>query len=224
MPTTAKRRFSTNQVLGLVALGLGVLALAGNPYQGHSVRVDAKELATIVGTEVDHVTPVELADWIIRGATDYRLIDLRHPEEYAQYHIPTAENVPIAQLPDYPLGRNEKIVLYSEGGIHSAQAWFLLKAQRYPGAYILFGGLEGWNDDVLYPTAPPHPSPQEAAAFERAIQVSRFFGGTPRAAADSTTGAANPTLAQTPAPTVTRVPAPPVAPMAPKKKTKKEGC
>jgi len=224
MPTAAKRRFSTNQVLGLVALGLGALALAGNPYQGHSVRVDAKELATIVGTEVDHVTPVELADWIIRGATDYRLIDLRSPGEYAQFHIPTAENVPIAQLPDYPLGRNEKIVLYSEGGIHSAQAWFLLKAQRYPGAYILFGGLEGWNDDVLYPTPPPHPSPQEAAAFERAIQASRFFGGTPRAAADSTTGAAKPTLAQTPAPAVTRVPAPPVSPVAPKKKARKEGC
>jgi rhodanese-related sulfurtransferase len=224
MPTAAKRRFSTNQILGFAALGLGVLALAGNPYQGHSVHVDAKELATIVGTEVDHVTPKELADWIIRGATDYRLIDLRRPEEYAQYHIPTAEEVPIARLPDYPLGRNEKIVLYSEGGIHSAQAWFLLKAQRFAGAYILLGGLEGWNDEVLYPTPPLHPSPQEAAAFERTMQVSRFFGGAPRAPTDSTARAANPTLALTPAPPVTRVPAPPVSPVARQKKAKKEGC
>ena len=224
MPTAAERRFSTNQILGFAALGLGVLALAGDPYRGHSVRVDAKELATIVGTEVDHVTPAELAGWIIRGATDYRLIDLRRPEEYAQYHIPTAENVPIAQLPDYSLARNEKIVLYSEGGIHSAQAWFLLKAQRYPGAYILFGGLEGWSDEVLCPTPPPHPSPQEAAAFERAVQVSRFFGGTPRAAADSATGAARPALARTPAPPAVRTPAPTVPPVAPKRKARKEGC
>ena len=224
MATATGFRFRTNQVLGFVALGLGVLALAGNPYQGHSVRVDAKELATIVGTEVDHVTPVELADWIIRGATDYRLIDLRSPAEYAQYHIPTAENVPIARLPDYGLGRNEKIVLYSEGGIHSAQAWFLLKAQRYAGAYILFGGLEGWNDDVLCPTPPPHPSTQETAAFERAIQVSRFFGGTPRAAADSASSRAAPPSAAAPAPALRRVPAPSVPLVAPRKKAKKEGC
>lgn len=215
MTIDAKRRPSTNRVLAITALGLGVLALAGNPYRGHSVRVDAQELATIVGTEADHVTPGELADWILRGVTDYRLIDLRSPAAYAQYHIPTAENAPMAELPDYPLARNEKIVLYSDGGIHSAQAWFLLKAQRYPGAYILKGGLEAWNDEVLYPALPSHPSPQEAARFERAIQVSRFFGGTPGAAGDSVARAPRPTLRQT-------LP-PPVTPPA-RKKAKKEGC
>jgi rhodanese-related sulfurtransferase len=224
MAMETKRRLGTNRVLAFTALGLGVLALAGNPYQGHSVRVDAKDLATIVGAEVDHVTPGELAGWIIRGAADYRLIDLRAPAAYAQYHIPTAENVPIADLPDYPLGRNERIVLYSDGGIHSAQAWFLLKAERYPGAYILRGGLEAWNDEVLYPAPPLRPSPQESAAFERANAVSRFFGGTPRSAADSTVRAAAPGFAQPPAPAVTRAPAPTAAPAAPRKKAKKEGC
>jgi rhodanese-related sulfurtransferase len=218
-----KRRIGLNQALALVALALGVLALAGNPYQGQRVSVDTKELAVIVGTEVDHVTPQELADWIIRGAADYRLIDLRSPAEYAQYHIPTAENVPVAQLPDYGLGRDEKIVLYSEGGIHSAQAWFLLKAGKYAGAYILFGGLEGWQDEVLNPVARLHPTPQEAAAFERAIQVARFFGGAPRAA-DSTGTAPAPVLLAAPAPAATATPPPPAPAGAAKKKAKREGC
>jgi rhodanese-related sulfurtransferase len=220
--TAAPRRIGVNQALALVALTLGALALAGDPYRGSSVRVDAKELATIVGTTVDHVTVGELAGWIIRGASDYRLVDLRSPEEYARYHIPTAENVPIAGLTDYGLGRDEKIVLYSEGGIHSAQAWFLLRAQRYPAAYILFGGLDAWNDEVLNPVAPLHPAPREAAEFERAVQVSRFFGGTPRAA--DSTGHATPAVL-TPAPAAPAVVAPPPPGGGAKpKKAKKEGC
>jgi rhodanese-related sulfurtransferase len=220
----AIRRLTRNQALALAALALGLLTLAGNPYRGSRVTIDTKELATIVGTTVDHVTANELADWIIRGASDYRLIDLRSPEEFARHHIPTAENVPIAQLPDYGLARDEKIVLYSEGGIHSAQAWFLLEAQKYRGAYILFGGLEAWNDEVLYPTAPSSPSPQETAAFERAAQVSRFFGGSPRAAAD-TSGSAGAPLLAAPLPTAAvAAPAPPAGAGMPRKKAKKEGC
>lgn len=218
-----KRRIGLNQALALVALTLGVLALAGNPYRGHRVSVDTQELAVIVGTTVDHVTPQQLAGWIIAGATDYRLIDLRSPAEFTQYHIPTAENVPVAQLPDYGLARNEKIVLYSEGGIHSAQAWFLLKAEKYAGAYILFGGLEGWQDEVLNPVAPLHPTPQDAAAFERSVQVARFFGGAPRAA-DSTGAAPAPALLAAPAPATSPAPPPPAPAGAARKKAKREGC
>ena len=54
-------------------------------------------------------------------------------------------------LPDYGLERNEKIILYSEGGIHSAQAWFLLKAMGYKSVYMLRGGLDDWKDLVLFP-------------------------------------------------------------------------
>lgn len=223
MADGTKHRIGLNQALALAALALGVLALAGNPYRGHRVTVDTQELAVIVGTTVDHVTPQQLAGWIIAGATDYRLVDLRSPAEFAQYHIPTAENVPIAQLPDYGLARNEKIVLYSEGGIHSAQAWFLLKAEKYAGAYILFGGLEAWQDEVLRPVAPARPTAQETAAFERSVQVARFFGGAPRAA-DSTGAAPAPALLAAPAPSASPAPPPP-APAGPaKKKAKREGC
>jgi rhodanese-related sulfurtransferase len=174
--------WTLNRALAAAALLLGALAIAGNPSRGSTVRIDTQELATLVDGKVDHVTVQELADWIIQGRTDYRLIDLRSEPEYSAYHIPTAEHVPVALLPQYGLGRDERIVLYSEGGIHSAQAWFLLKAQKYPGAYILFGGLEAWKDEVLYPVAPAAATPQVNASFERTAQVARYFGGGPRAA------------------------------------------
>ena len=74
--------------------------------------------------------------------------------DYAAYHIPTAENVTVAALPEFPFLRTEKIVLYSDGGIHAAQAWMLMQAQGYRAVYTVLGGLEGWKDDVLYPALP----------------------------------------------------------------------
>ena len=221
--------WTLNRALAAAALLLGVVAIAGNPYRGSTVSIDTQELATIVGSTVDHVTVQELADWIIQGRTDYRLIDLRSEPEYAAYHIPTAESVPVALLPQYGLGRNEKIVLYSEGGIHSAQAWFLLRAQKYPGAYILFGGLETWKDEVLYPVVPATATPQETAAFERTAQVARFFDGGPRAAAaaaDSGSLIALPAMPAAPGISIVPPGAPaaggPARPGA--KKKRKEGC
>ncbi len=221
-----RMHWTLNRALAAAALLLGVAAIAGDPYRGSTVRIDTQELATIVSTEVDHVTPRELADWIIQGRTDYRLIDLSPAPDFAGYHIPTAENVPIALLPQVGLARDERIVLYSEGGIHSAQAWFLLKAQRYPGVYILLGGLEAWKDEVLHPVAPAAATPREDAAFERDAQVARFFGGGPRA----TTAAADAgaPLGSPAAPTAgIAPPRPPVAGSpagSPAKKKRKEGC
>lgn len=174
-------RWGLERTLAAAALGLGLLALAGNPYRGHRVTIDTRELAGIVSDKTDHVQVDELADWIVRGAADYRLVDLRTPAEYAAYHIPTAENVPLDQLVDYGLGRNEKIVLYSEGGIHAAQAWMLLKAERYAGVTLLFGGLDAWKDEVLYPVAPDSADRTAVARFEATAQRARHFGGAPRA-------------------------------------------
>jgi rhodanese-related sulfurtransferase len=212
---------SLNARLGLLGglLGFGALVI-GNPSGTSGVTIDPQELARIVQTETDHVSPETLADWIIQGKADYRLIDLRSDTAFAQYHIPGAENVPLTALSGYGFLRNEKIVLYSDGGIHSAQAWFLLKARDYRGVYLLRGGLEEWKEQILFPTIPENPTPEQAAAFEKRKQVSTFFGGTPLAGTRQEGAAA---IAM-PAPAM---PAPPAAGAAtggaPAKK-KKEGC
>jgi len=209
-----------NQKLGAVALALGALALFSTPHRGPVVTLDTRELALVVEKEVDHVTPSELAGWIVQGRSDYRLVDLRTESDYAAYHIPTAENVTVAALPEFPFLRNEKIVLYSDGGIHAAQAWMLMRAQGYNAVYTVLGGLEGWKDDVLYPVLPAQASAVDRARFERVAALSRFFGGEPRAegAAVATAPIELPKLTA-PAP----VPAGAASPVAPRKK-KKEGC
>jgi len=213
-------RFTTTHYVALVLVGLGVLAaFAGSPYQGTRYTVDAKELARVVEGEVDHVNPETLADWIIQGKADFRLIDLRTEPEFSAYHIPGAENVTLTALPEYGLTRNEKIVVYSEGGIHSAQAWFLLKAKGYRGVYMLRGGLEEWKDQVLFPTLAANPTPAQIVEFAKMKEVSKFFGGSPQAG-----GAAGQEAAIAPAMPKLEMPQSAQAPAGAPKKKKKEGC
>lgn len=207
---------SRNMVLAVVALVLGLIAIPGDPYQGEVVTLDTRELAAIVEGEVDHVEALELADWIIQGTPDYRLIDIRDEASFAEYHIPSAENAPLSALADYPLLRNETIVLYSDGGIHSAQAWFLLKARGYRGVSMLLGGLDAWKDEVLFPALPAGAGPEEQAAFEKARSVSEHFGGRPRTGVDAAEAE------DVPLPTV-EMPTQ-ATPVAPRKKKAKEGC
>jgi len=217
----AIRRWSTlslNQRLALAALVLGVLALFARPNRGNVVTLDVKELATIIDKEGDHVTVSELAGWIVAGRSDYRLIDLRSEKEYGEYHVPTAENVTLTALPDSSLLANEKVVLYSEAGIHASQAWMLLRAKGFKNAHTLKGGIDQWKEEVLFPALAENATSQERARFERAVALARFFGGSPRTGGLRTAVVTTPEMPKVEAP----APATGGAPVAPKKK--KEGC
>ena len=75
----------------------------------------------------------------------------------------------------------EKIVLYSTGDLHAAQAWMLLRGRGLSGASTLQGGLEGWKSEVLFPVMPANPSPEAQARFQKAAHVATVFDGQPRA-------------------------------------------
>ncbi len=179
--------WTLHQKLAALLFFLGFIALfAGNPYGGASTSINAQEMALIVEKQVDHVSVEELADWIIQGKADYRLIDLRTESEFSIYTIPGSENIPLAQLTVADLQRNEKLVLYSEGGIHSAQAWFLLKAKGYKSVYMLFGGLDEWKDKILFPQIPANATAEQLVQFDKIKEVSKYFGGTPQSGTGET--------------------------------------
>ena len=216
------RQLTPVRTFALVLAGLGLIAaFAGNPYRGSVAQVDTRQLALDAGTKADHVTVAELADWLVEGRNDFQLIDVREPAEFAAYHIPGALNVPLATLSGDFAARNERIVFYSDGGIHAAQAWLLLRSLGFKGASMLFGGLEEWRDAVLFPKAPPPEAPaKDQIDFARRAAVAKHFGGAPQGSA----GVAVP--AAPPVPKLAPLPAPAEGTPAPAlmKKKKKEGC
>ena len=83
--------------------------------------------------------------------TDYLILDVRTPEEFAEKHIPNAINIPnesigtdeIKELPD----KDQLILVYCRSGNRSKQAAEKLAALEYTNV-VEFGGINDWPGDV----------------------------------------------------------------------------
>ena len=184
---------------GAAALAGAVAPLAGSPYRGARVgsaapvtaagsargtmasgTIDVAELARAVAEQEDHVSAVELAAWLRARRPGLRVIDVRTASEFAAYHIPGAEHVPLEALAATRFAADETIVLYSELGVHGGQAWVFLRALGHHQVLFLRNGLHEWLDDVMSPTIAADAPAEAQAAFDRVAELSRWFGGTPR--------------------------------------------
>ena len=165
------------QLAGLaLVLGAGAAASGSRPSKG---SIDVAQLARAVAREDDHVTAIELAQWI-KARRPVRIIDLRPQVDFDSLHIPTAEQAAIDTLDRMRFHSTDTIVLYSEGGAHSAQAWVFLRALGYTNVFFLRGGVHEWLENVLSPGLPADATDEERKQFEKASALSRYFGGLPR--------------------------------------------
>jgi rhodanese-related sulfurtransferase len=142
--------------------------------------VDVMALASAVAREEDHVTALELAQWIKERRPGLRVVDVRAAEEYEAYHVPSAERIDLEALTSTPFRASDIIVLYSEGGAHAAQGWVFLRALGYRRVYFLRGGLYEWLEQVMNPTLSAEATLAAREQFARASVLSRYFGGVPR--------------------------------------------
>jgi rhodanese-related sulfurtransferase len=175
MTTDARRRPGIERALAIAAVVGGALAVvAGSPTRATRGSVDVTELARIVEHEEDHVTAVELARWIRDDKPRLRVLDIRADSEFADFHIPGARRVPLAEIARMPLDSSATYVLYSEGGTHAAQGWFLLRARGVKNVFFLRGGLYEWLEEVMNPRV-ASTTPQAQRDSIRALTL--WFGG-----------------------------------------------
>ena len=95
---------------------------------------------------------MEEAIAMMEEETDYLILDVRTPEEFAEKHIPNAINIPnesigtdeIKELPD----KNQLILVYCRSGNRSKQAAEKLAALEYTNV-VEFGGINDWPGDVV---------------------------------------------------------------------------
>ncbi len=142
--------------------------------------IDAATLAADIETERDHISAPELAARIMRADPTLRIVDLRSRAEYDELHIPTASHATLDDLTQARFGRDETVVVYSEGSAHAAQAWVLLRLRGLRNVYFLREGIYEWIARVHEPRLAVDATPAERAEFERAVALSRFFGGVAR--------------------------------------------
>ena len=144
---------------GAFALILIGIILAFSPVENGSVKkADAELIAKQIVDREDHINAEQLGQLIIDKDPDYLLIDVRKPQEYSNFHINSAVNIPLKELfkPEFitSLDPENFLILYSNGGTHAAQAWVLLKQQGFSNMAVLLGGLNYWVDVYSNPTPP----------------------------------------------------------------------
>ena len=84
--------------------------------------------------------------------TDYIILDVRRPDEFAEKHIPNAINVPnetigeeaIPELPD----KDQLLLVYCRSGNRSKQASKKLAEMGYTNVYE-FGGINDWPGETV---------------------------------------------------------------------------
>jgi rhodanese-related sulfurtransferase len=160
---------------------LAVLAaLSGSSRPSGGAKIDVAALAHDIEHEDDHVTAIELAEWIKDRKPGLRVLDIRSDSEFAAFHIPSAERLPLSALASMKPNASETLVLYSEGGAHAAQGWVLLRSLGFSKVYFLRGGLLDWMDDVMSPALADSTGDAQADSMRAHIAaLSRYFGGVP---------------------------------------------
>lgn len=177
---------------------LGVLLALSPAGTRKAASLTPQALAEAITNEADHITAEQLAKWLIDKRPDLLVVDMRAAEEFAQYHIPGAVNIPFVELfndaSQQTLSNDKVIVLYSNGGTHAAQAWVLLK-QMGIESYVLLGGLNYWAEAILNPKMPNElAADSEILKYQFQKSASGFFapGGAIAAPADSAATPAKP--------------------------------
>ena len=181
-----RSKFLTFFSVGLVVLAVGLTLFSSPPAPSTGRPAGEAELIAQVEGGRDHLDPEELADRLMRGEPNLRVVDIRPAGEYQVFHIRGAVNIPLSQLAEElaPHKNQGIIVLYSNGMTHPAQARDSLYRQGYGNVYLLTDGLQGFMERCLKPVSlRSEPLTPEAAARVRAWRAYFSPAATPAAAA-----------------------------------------
>jgi len=134
---------------------------------------------------LDHIEPQELANRLLAGDPSIMLVDIRTPAEFTQFHIRSAINIQVADLPISLAQHKNKglIVLYSNGMTHPAQAHDSLFRLGFKNVYFLTDGLEGFLKTCLKPISLRQEPVSRSLGFK--INAWRSFFLAPKIPADN---------------------------------------
>ena len=89
---------------------------------------------------------------MMAGESDYIILDVRRPDEFAAGHIPNAINVPnetigTAEIPELP-NKAQLIMVYCRSGRRSKEASEKLLKLGYTNI-VEFGGILDWKGEIV---------------------------------------------------------------------------
>ena len=167
------------KTLKATLLSLSVASVAAC---GPSAKTDVSlaAVAQAAARQDDRVSAHELATWLIEGRGDFKIIDVRKPEDFEAGSIGGAENIPIARLVTEDvlssLPDDRLIVVFSNGSETAAKATVLLRLSGFD-AHLLTGGYNAWQEKILNPDISAEALDGESLAVAEQRAYACYFVG-----------------------------------------------
>ncbi|GGF33051.1 hypothetical protein GCM10010954_35280 [Halobacillus andaensis] len=102
-------------------------------------------------SEVNVMTPEELQKALDENK-DLNIIDVRENEEVAQGMIPTAQHIPLGNVPEEvnKLDPNKEYVMVCRSGRRSMNASEFLNEKGFQKVHNLEGGMLNWKGELVF--------------------------------------------------------------------------
>ncbi|MEP1095463.1 MAG: rhodanese-like domain-containing protein [Cyclobacteriaceae bacterium] len=162
------KNLSLNQRLAAVAF---VLAFVGLLFS--FISPDGMKS---VNQKPNYISVVSLADRV-KNREDMQIVDLRAKELFEEFHIPTAQHIPLDSFFKKISIPKGTLIFYSGDDLFSRQLWTRLPDSLKGRSYIVYGGIHDWYERLLYPELPAKTSTQDSAIFRSVHDLSLFYGG-----------------------------------------------
>ena len=135
----------------LLSMSIASVAACG---PSNEAQVSLADVAQAAARQDDRMSVEDLATALIEQRGDFKLIDVRMPEEFEKGSIADAVNIPIAQLVAQDvlsgLPTDRKVIVYSNGSENAAKATVMLRLSGID-AHLLTGGYNAWHKRILNP-------------------------------------------------------------------------
>lgn len=152
-------------VLAIIAIGLAIGILLMDQTKQRREK-DPATLAISYNEPSRFLSIDKVTDRMINEDPAIILVDVRPAEQYKQFAIPGAINIPVDSLltpSSLYLFRMKGMdkVLYSNSDVWSDQAWLLLERLEMPTVFVLEGGVNHWFTSIVQAKEPALSAPTE---------------------------------------------------------------
>jgi len=193
-------------LLALFIIPMGLIIAAVPQNKTKQYKLTASELLSEVNSRTQYVTPDVVADMIIKKDPSLRLIDVRSQEDFEKFSLPSAINIPVADLlsDQYKdiLDQDIKMnIFYSNGSLTANEAWMITRQLGFNNNFVLEGGLNYWFEAILNPQKPASTSSDEEFAkydFRKSAGQALGGGGVVQSTSDSGSASAKPVVKSAP--------------------------
>ncbi len=163
----------------LIILAGGLVLLPKSPKQE---GIEVEQLLSNVLSQERYISTDQIAHKIISRDPSFILVDVRDAENYNNYSLPNALNIPFANLldEDYEAYLNQTqfdVIFYSNDNFYADQAWVLCNRLGYKNLRVLNGGMNKWYTTIINPTVPEEKmAAEDFELYSTRKAASMYFG------------------------------------------------